>query len=80
VIEVDGSSHVHENAQKKDSIRDEKFDELGLSVLRFGEAEVRNQMENVLEKINVWIIEKESGENKVAQQKSPFLKGDTGGF
>jgi len=43
IIEIDGSSHMHERVQAKDFNREKVLREFGLSVLRFSETEVRNQ-------------------------------------
>lgn len=57
IIEVDGASHDSENAQTKDSIRDQKLEEVGFTVLRFGSWEVLNRMTEVDMIINTWITE-----------------------
>ena len=72
VIEIDGSSHVHEEAGSRDSVREKGLAKLGLHVLRFTEGEVREQMNMVLEKIDAW-MEHEGLQNP---PKSPFEKGD----
>jgi very-short-patch-repair endonuclease len=59
VIEIDGSSHDHEIAEQRDAQRDTDMREMNLSVLRFSEAEVRFQIDTVLERVEAWIIEQE---------------------
>lgn len=56
VIEIDGDvSHKHKFTE--DVIRQEWLQKLGLSVIRFGEKEVRYDINNVLYGIESWIIE-----------------------
>ena len=54
-IEVDGSSHDSEAAQKSDRERQLRLEGLGINVLRFQESEVLNQTPQVLEAIWCWI-------------------------
>jgi very-short-patch-repair endonuclease len=51
-IEIDGESH-YGNID-----RDKRLNELGVTVLRFDDMEVRYQLDKVLEKIENWIDEK----------------------
>ena len=51
VIELDGSQHYEEEYQKKDEIRDQRLKELGLTVLRFSNAEVNQNLRGVCEDI-----------------------------
>ena len=53
VIEVDGSSH--DNRQYEDMVRQKKLEEMGLTVLRFTNLEVKKDMNNVLRAIEIWI-------------------------
>ena len=56
-IEVDGESH-HGN-DNYDNERDERLNELGVSVLRFDDLEVLYHTEFVIRKIEDWIIKNE---------------------
>lgn len=56
-IEIDGISHNDENAFIKDEIRQRRLEELGITVIRFTEAEVKYDMENVLRSIECIIID-----------------------
>ncbi len=54
VIEVDGDSHQFkftEDVERQDWLKD-----LGITVLRFGDLEVKKDMENVLRNIEYWIF------------------------
>ncbi len=51
IIEVDGVQHYEERWVKKDKIRDEYFESLGLKVLRFTNFDVLKNINGVLEKI-----------------------------
>ncbi|MCW3071865.1 MAG: hypothetical protein JWO44_1755 [Bacteroidetes bacterium] len=55
VIEVDGSSH--DNKQYEDLIRQKKLEAMGLTVLRFTNLQVKEDMNNVLRAIESWINE-----------------------
>lgn len=51
VIELDGGQHYMSNIKKKDKIRDDYLESLGLKVLRFSDREVFKNLNGVLEKI-----------------------------
>ena len=53
VLEIDGDSH--EGKEQADRIRQEKLESLGLTVLRFGDLDVRNHIEGVLDQLHRWI-------------------------
>ena len=53
VIEVDGRTHDFEDVIKKDKIKDARLTELGLSVIRFSDWEVMNDLGLVQELL--WI-------------------------
>jgi very-short-patch-repair endonuclease len=57
VIEIDGMSHNHEDAFLKDEIRQSKLENLGVKFIRFTEAEVKFDMQNVILAIEGKIIE-----------------------
>ena len=54
VIEVDGESHRFKLTE--DVVRQEWLEELGITVLRFDDLEVKKDMKNVLYGIKSWII------------------------
>ncbi len=56
-IEIDGSSHDFEEVIKNDGIRQKKLESMGIHFLRFQDREVKQDMENVLRKIENWIYE-----------------------
>ncbi|MCF6170139.1 MAG: endonuclease domain-containing protein [Bacteroidales bacterium] len=55
VIEADGISHWDKEQIKKDQIRQEKLEKLGLHFLRFDDDEILNDMENILRVIEITI-------------------------
>jgi very-short-patch-repair endonuclease len=57
-IEIDGESHY--GVEKKDEARDKRLKELGVTVLRFDDTELRYDMEKVLKIIEKWIDENEN--------------------
>jgi very-short-patch-repair endonuclease len=56
-IEIDGMSHNNEVAFVKDQIRQQKLENFGIKFLRFTEAEMKNDMFNVLRTIETTVIE-----------------------
>ncbi len=52
-IEIDGESHY--GKKSKDVARDKKLNQLGITVLRFDDLDVKYDLEKVLEKIEAWI-------------------------
>lgn len=56
-IEVDGMSHNHEDAFLKDEIRQSKLESLGVRFIRFSEAEMKYDMQNVIRAIEGKIAE-----------------------
>jgi very-short-patch-repair endonuclease len=56
-IEIDGMSHNHEEAFLKDEIRQQKLESLGVRFIRFTEAEMKYDMQNVIRAIEGMIIE-----------------------
>lgn len=51
VIECDGSQHYTDNGLDADRVRDEALAQLGLTVLRFDNLQILNEIDVVLEKI-----------------------------
>jgi very-short-patch-repair endonuclease len=54
-IEIDGSSHDGEEAKVNDEIRQERLESLGVRFLRFTDADVKRNIEMVLNSIEQWI-------------------------
>lgn len=54
-IEIDGSSHIGKEID--DSLRQKELEVDGIKFLRFDDLEVKNDMNSVLRKIEVWISE-----------------------
>ena len=54
-IEVDGESHY--GNEKRDEVRQKRLEELGISVLRFDDLEVRHSLDKVVKNIEEWIDE-----------------------
>jgi len=59
VIEIDGSSHGLRSAQ--DSHRQKRLESLGLTVLRFLDSDMRNNLAGVVTTISEWIDRRTSG-------------------
>ena len=58
-IEVDGYSHEFLEIQEKDTIKEQRMNELGISVLRFSDHEVLKDIENVLRAIEFYVVDYE---------------------
>ncbi|MDB5156997.1 MAG: hypothetical protein JWR50_1704 [Mucilaginibacter sp.] len=56
VIEVDGNYHNHDEQSILDVLREKDLEEYDLTIMRFTEQEVRNDMINVLRAIEAYII------------------------
>ena len=56
-IEVDGISHNNEEAFRKDEVRQARLESFGITFLRFSEAEVKYDMENVIRAVEGKIID-----------------------
>jgi very-short-patch-repair endonuclease len=54
-IEVDGESHY--GNPERDKKKDKRLNELGVTVLRFDDLDVRHKLDKVLEAIEKWIDE-----------------------
>ncbi|MAO65891.1 MAG: hypothetical protein CL666_12930 [Balneola sp.] len=52
IIEVDGSSHDHPRAQKKDRERQGKLEDAGFTILRFTNQDVLKNMDSVCRRID----------------------------
>ena len=51
VIEIDGSQHEMEENEKKDEMRDTELNQLGITVLRYKNSDIRNNFKEVCEDI-----------------------------
>lgn len=60
VIEIDGASH--DDKVEADRIRQQKLEDLGLTVLRFKDGDVKGNIKGVLEALENWIDEFENKE------------------
>lgn len=71
IIEIDGYSHNFKT--EEDKIRDLELMNLGFTVLRFSEGEVKNNLDLVLNSLTTFI------ENKLEQHTplSPLFRGET---
>ncbi|MCO6501190.1 MAG: endonuclease domain-containing protein [Vicingus serpentipes] len=57
IIEVDGASHNFDDAYENDVVRQTKLEHLGLEFIRFDDAEIKNDMNNVLRALQIKIEE-----------------------
>lgn len=55
IIEIDGEIHNTKEAKEYDNTRDKFFIELGYTVLRFSNFEVKNNIKEVIEKIKNYL-------------------------
>jgi very-short-patch-repair endonuclease len=69
-IEVDGYSHQLLKVYNKDGIKEKKMNQLGITVLRFSDDEVLNDMENVIRAIEFYIFEYEKHTPNPSQEGS----------
>jgi very-short-patch-repair endonuclease len=59
VIELDGYSHQFEEVVIKDELKEAELKNYGLTIFRFDDEEVMNDMDNVLRTIEQYIVEYE---------------------
>ena len=59
IIEVDGSSHWNDDAQKNDAQREKVLQLAGFTILRFTDEEILNNLTQVQQKIMKWIEARE---------------------
>lgn len=62
IIEIDGTSHDFKFVN--DIQRQQKLEALGLKILRFGDENIKNNLEGVLYSIENWIIQFDSDKQK----------------
>ena len=58
-IEIDGVSHEFEEVYVKDMAREQRLESLGVHFLRVDDREVKKDINNVLQAIENWILERE---------------------
>ena len=63
-IEIDGYSHNLIEVFEKDTIKNKRMNQLGITILRFSDEQVLNDMENVLRAVEHFITEFEESNNK----------------
>jgi len=68
-IEVDGSIHFEEGRQEKDAIRQERLTSLGITMIRFLDSDVKNNLSFVLDELKTHI-------QNVKPSPSPSQKGN----
>ena len=71
VIEIDGSVHNKEDVKINDAIRQKEIEALGISILRFTNTQVKNNIEKIVEDISKKIKELQS----ISNQSSPLGAG-----
>jgi very-short-patch-repair endonuclease len=76
-IELDGLTHQSEEAIEKDEIKERRLKELGITILRFNDSEVIQDMTNVLREIEFWILDR-THPDKIFLPKilSPLSRGE----
>jgi very-short-patch-repair endonuclease len=70
VIELDGYSHQFEETQLNDKQKQQELVNIGLTVLRFSDDEVKVQLVNVLNAIENYILEFENHHPRQIQSKN----------
>ena len=69
-IEVDVYSHEFLEVYNKDTVKEKRMNQLGITVLRFTDEQVLKDMENVLRAIEFYIIEYEKHTPSPSQEGS----------
>jgi very-short-patch-repair endonuclease len=64
-IELDGLTHSFDGAEEKDERKENRMKELGITILRFNDDEVHNNLSEVLRIIEAYIINFEENLPKV---------------
>jgi len=82
-LEVDGITHIHEQAALADKLRQDELEFLGVAFLRFDALLIVNKIESVVKEIQNWILEYESKNgitefvkrkrNKLLKEENPPL-------
>jgi len=55
IIELDGEVHNTKEAEEYDKVRDKFFRELGFTVLRFKNSEIKDKISEVVKKIEIYL-------------------------
>lgn len=74
-IELDGYTHGFEEVFEKDEVKAQKLRELGITVLRFTDDDVMNNIDNVLRSIQEFILCFEE-KQKLHTPQSPLNRGE----
>ena len=74
-IELDGYTHSFEEIYEKDKLKEERLHALGITVLRFADDDVMNDMETILRSLYDYIVAFEMGNNSHTPL-SPLHRGD----
>ncbi|MCJ7481913.1 MAG: endonuclease domain-containing protein [Thermodesulfovibrionales bacterium] len=74
-IELDGYTHSFEEIYEKDKLKEERLHALGITVLRFADDDVMNDMETILRSLYDYIEAFEMGNNSHTPL-SPLHRGD----
>ena len=61
VIEIDGGHHGEEEQAERDRVRDEVLAQVGLSVVRFSNRQIEENLEAVVEEIRRLVAERIGG-------------------
>src|SRR6266436_6920625 len=72
-IELDGSGHSYRLREQRDRVREEFLIKRGITVLRFWNHQVREELESVVEAI--WLTLEERNAANPSPSSSPFTKG-----
>lgn len=70
-IEVDGLSHSYENAAERDAIRQKRLEEMGVRFLRFDDADIKTNINGVLDIIREWILAHPELVGRVDEERHP---------
>jgi very-short-patch-repair endonuclease len=62
VIEIDGDSH--DGKEKEDFIRHQKLESMGLTVVRFWDADIKVNVDGIVEQLKEWIESRSKGSSR----------------
>lgn len=72
-IELDGSGHTYRVHRERDRVREEFLTKRGITVIRFWNHQVREELESVVE--TIWLALEERNTTNPSPSSSPFAKG-----
>jgi very-short-patch-repair endonuclease len=80
-IELDGLTHQSEEVTEKDDVKEKRMNDLGITILRFNDNEVVQDITHVVRQIEFWILdfqERQTHPDKIFLPKilSPLSRGD----